>query len=151
MLYQQNKNLGINLWLDSNRYIFWSFVQQDNYFSQNFGFSSLTDVLTDRVSKILIKLAINEMMELNENFLGFTIDQYGVTDYHDEFDDFIVRKEKQLKFHDAPDIMFLPKVKTNQINTDDKFLISELNQKFICVAKNSELFNYAKNLILPNQ
>ncbi len=146
-LIHNNNNLGINLWLEPEHCIFWSFSQIDNYFFQNFSFSSLLDLYLEKLSKVLIEYALQELREIGENFLGFSIDQYGQTDYDDNFDSFITKQKETLKYHDSPDLLFLPKDKLSQIILDDRFEIVQLNQNFTCVAKNPELLNFTKSLL----
>ncbi len=95
----------------------------------------------------MIEYALQELLEIGKNFLGFSIDQYGQTDSDDNFDSFITKQKETLKYHDPPDLLFLPKDKLSQIILDDNFIIVQLNQNFTCVAKNSDLLNFTKSLL----
>ncbi len=138
--------LGVKLWLNNEVYVFWSFVQKDNYFLQNFGLYYLDDLSMEKVSRILIGYALNELAEINRGIIGFIIDQYGQTSDYD-FAPFLVGRKETLKYHDSPDVLFLPKDKLSQIILDDRFEIVPLNQKFTCVAKNLDLLNFTKSLL----
>ncbi len=139
-------DIGIKLWLNSDVYVFWSFVQADNYFFQNFSLYLLEDFSKEKVYKSLIRYALLEIAEINEKIVGFVIDQYDFCEYGN-VKPFLTGQNKTLNYCDLPELLFLPQNKVSQIILDNKLQLFEINQNFICVAKNPDLLNFTKSLL----
>jgi hypothetical protein len=126
------KYSGISLWLDSGHRVRWSFSQQDNYFLENFGISHLEDTEIEKISKFFIKFALQELTEVEQGFLGFTLDQFGSTDAYDFGEIFENGNKETLSPFYISDITFLPKDKMNRVALDNESEVIRLNQSFDC-------------------
>ena len=139
-------DIGIKLWLNSDVYVFWSFVQADNYFFQNFSLYLLEDLSKEKVCKFLIRYTLLEIAEINEEIVGFVIDQYDFCEYGN-VEPFLTGQNETLNCCDLPELLFLPQNKVSQIILDNESQLFEINQNFACVAKNPDLLNFTKNLL----
>ncbi|BAZ45675.1 hypothetical protein NIES4102_27010 [Chondrocystis sp. NIES-4102] len=143
-----SQNAGVYLYLESGHRLFWSFVAQSNYFYQSFGFNYLDYLqIEEMVSKIFTKFALEELIKIDEGFLGFTLDQFGTTDAYDFGEIFDQGNREILSSFYISDITFLPKDKINRITLDDESKIIQLNENFDCIAKNKDLADYLKSLL----
>lgn len=146
MIYD-DKNSGVYLHLDSGHRIFWSFVETNNYFVINFTFNYLEYIQIEKeISNIFIRLSLKEISE-NNNFLYFTLDQFGQTDYCNFDNIFDLKNDEKLNKECISDITFLPEDKISKIALDHDSEIIHLNQSFDCIAKNSDLADYVKSLL----
>ena len=144
----QSKELGIEIWSNNKQRIFWSIIERNNFFLQNFTFNYLDyDDIEKRTSKIFLEFALQELTEVGEGMLGFTLDQFGHTEYYDFETIFEPDNSEILTDRYFPDITFLPKEKFTRVSLNDECEIIQLNQKFDCIAKNQELSNYLKSLL----
>ena len=144
----QFRDLGFDIWLENDHKTFWSFVEQDNYFFQNLAFNYLDyNDIEQRVSQIFIKFALQELEDVSENFLGFTLDQFGHNEDYD-FSRILQQNDNDiLNHHYISDIVFLPRDKIKKIALGNESQIIRINQKFDCIAKNQELADYLKSLL----
>ncbi|MDJ0592311.1 MAG: hypothetical protein QNJ72_20345 [Pleurocapsa sp. MO_226.B13] len=154
-LVYNTSNLGVDLWTKGNYLnqeynyrIFWSFYEQNNCFVQNFGFNYLEyDRIEKEISKIFIQFALQELAEVGDKLLGFTLDQFGTTEYYDFGKIFEPENKETLSHHCIPDITFLPREKMNQVQLDSESEIIRLNQSFDCIAREKNLSDYLKTLL----
>jgi hypothetical protein len=147
MIYN-SKNLGVNLYLESGYRSFWSFIELNDYFCQHFSFNFFDYYyIEEKVAEIFIEFAVQELTEINQGFLGFTLDQDGATDAYDFGEIFERGNQETLSSFYISDITFLPKDKTNRITLDNESKIIQLNQNFNCIAKNKDLADYLKTLL----
>ena len=141
-------NFGFDIWLENAHKTFWSFVEKDNYFFHNLAFNYLDcDDIEKRVSQIFIKFAFQESEDICENFLGFTLDQFG---HHEDYDFskiFEPDNNEILSHRYISDITFLPTDKIKRISLNDECQIISINQRFDCIAKNQELADYVRSLL----
>lgn len=144
----QFRNFGFDIWLENGHKTFWSFVEQDNYFSQNLAFNYLDcNDIEQKASQIFIKFALQELEDVSENFLGFTLDQFGHNEDYD-FNRILQHNNNDILNHDyISDIVFLPRDKIKKIALGNESQIIRINQKFDCIAKNQELASYLKSLL----
>ena len=140
-------SFGINLWSDCGSASFWTIGEIEDCFCQNFGFSSFRDPTVEKVSKILIKYAVQELNTLDKKFLGFSLDRYGRTEHHEYFEEFITKNQEKINSRNVPDLLFFPKHKMNQIIWDDELKQIEINQNFNCIEHDSDLYDFTKDLL----
>ncbi len=144
----QFKNFGFDIWLENGHKTFWSFVEQDNYFFHNLAFNYLDcNDIEQRASRIFIKFALQELEDVSENFLGFTLDQFGHNENYDFSKILQPNNNDILSHHYISDIVFLSKEKIKRIYLNEECQIISINQQFDCIAKNQELADYVKSLL----
>lgn len=134
-------DIGIHLWLENGQKMFWSFSTYGNYFSYNFDFISLldSDQIEEEISPFFIKLALSELYIEENNFLGFTLDQYGNSEWND-FGEIFDRENKNILNHSyISEITFLPKNMISKITLDNKSRIININKNFDCIARDEKL------------
>lgn len=142
------KNFGFYLWLENGHIIFWSSVQQNNYYFHNFAFNSLDgDEIEQKASNIFIKFALQQLKADNRNFLGFTLDQFGNTEEYNFSEIFDSGNQEILSSDCIPELLFLPREKIQRITVDSKSQMIKINQNFDCIAKNQKLADYLKSLL----
>lgn len=137
---------SVKLWLNPEIYIFWSFIQNDDYFFQNFGLYYLDDVQMKKMSEVIIEYALKEVFDVDEQIIGFIIDQYGQTDDYD-FGSFLSGQEETINCYCLPDIMYLPQDKLGKVILDKESQVIKLNQNFTCIANNKDLADYLQTLL----
>jgi hypothetical protein len=143
-----DKNSGIYLYLESGHRILWSFVEQKDYFFQNFSFNYLNYSQTEEiVSKVFVRFAVEELAEVDKEFLGFTLDRYGLTEDYNFGEIFEYGSKEMLSSFYISDMTFLPTNKINRIAMDNECKIIQLNQNFNCISKNEDLADYLKTFI----
>ena len=137
-------SMGIHLRLENKDRIFWSFGE-DKVFVHNIG--CLFDEYHEQVvSEASIQLALSEI-NTNEEFLGFMLDIYGVTEAYNFKTIFEPDNSEVLTYPYFPDLIFISKDKFSKISLNDDCEIIQLNQKFNCIARSQELSNYLKRLL----
>ena len=147
-LIYQSKEVGLELWLETNERIFWSFIERNNFLLQNFTFNYLNyDDIEQKISKIFVKFALQELKEANKYFLSFTLDQFGHYEDYDFSKIFEPENNEILSHHYISDITFLPRDKIKRISLNDECQIISINQQFDCIAKNQELADYVRSLL----
>ena len=126
---------------------FWSSVKKENYFFHNFAFNFLDgDEIEQTVSQSFIKFALKDLNN-NDNFLGFTLDQFG---HHEDYDfsKIYQPENKDILSHNyISDITFLPRNKIKRLALGSESEIIKVNDRFDCISKNQELGNYLKSLL----
>lgn len=104
-------------------------------------------LLVITISQTFIKLALQEVKNNNDNFLGFTLDQFG---HHEDYDFSKIYQPKNnqaLSHHYISDIIFLPRNKLKRFDLGNESEVIKINHKFDGIAKNRELGDFLKNLL----
>lgn len=133
------KTFNINIWLNYQRKIFWTFRSQNDHFVLDFYLGFLSQEDRDKVSKIFTKFFLTEVFSNPQHLLGMFIDKNGRTHDYDFAPVFFTNSEK---VDYVTDLICLPEEKFSLVVMESDFGMKKLDNGFVCASRYPEFLDY---------